>query len=88
MSPRHYLVPSILVGVLISRAPPVAHVLVLVPRSAPVPGNKAIGPASPAPSAVFVLGALQLGVPWVHPAAFWALRGGPVRTIEERNMLQ
>ena len=88
MSPRHYLVPSVLVGILISRTPSVTHLLILVPRSALVPGNKAIRPAGPAPSAIFVLGASQLAVPRVPLAALWALRRGPFRTVKERNSLK
>ena len=60
---------------------------VFIPRSTLVPGNKAIGPTGPAPSAVFVLRALQLSVPRVRPAALRALRGSPIRMIEERNVL-
>ena len=88
MSPRHYLVPSVLVSIFIGRPPSVAHYLVFVPRSAPVPGNKAIGPASPAPSAILVLGAPQLTVPWVPLAALRALRRGPFRTVQECNSLK
>ena len=88
MSPRHYLVPLVLLGIFVRHSPSIAHVFVFIPRSALMPGNKAIGPTGPAPSAVFVLRALQLCVPWVHPAALRALRGGPVRTIKERNTLQ
>ena len=88
MSPRHYLVPSVLVGILICHTPSVAHVFVFVPCSALVPGNKAVGPTGPAPSAVLILGALQLGVPWVHPAALQALRRGPFGTLKERNSVQ
>ena len=53
-----------------------------------MPGNKAIGPTGPAPSAVFVLRAFQLGMSWVRPATLRALRRGPVRMIEEHNALQ
>ena len=88
MSPRHYLVPSVLVSIFIGRPPSVAHYLVFIPRSAPVPGNKAIGPASPAPSAILVLGAPQLAVPWVPLAALRALRRGPFRTVQECNSLK
>ena len=88
MSPQHYLVPAILVSVFVSCTPSVTHVLVLIPRSAPMPGNKAVRPTGPAPTTVFVLRALQLSVPWVAPAALRAMRQGPFRTIEERNAIQ
>ena len=50
-----------------------------------MPGNKAIGPAGPAPAAIFVLGAPQLAVPQVPLAALWALRRGPFWTVQEHN---
>ena len=88
MSPRHYLVPLVLVSILICRTPSVTHVFVFVPCSALMPGNKAIGPTGPAPSAVLVLRALQLTVPWVCPAALRALRRGPFRTLKEHDPVQ
>ena len=88
MSPRHYLVPSVLVSILVRCTPSIAHVFVFVPCGAFMPGNKAVGPTGPAPSAVLVLGALQLIVPRVCPAALWALRRGPFRTLKERDSIQ
>ena len=88
MSPRHYLVPLVLVSILIRCTPSVTHVFVFIPHSALMPGNKALGPASPAPSAVLVLRALQLVVPWVHPAALRALRRGPFGTLKECDPVQ
>ena len=88
MSPRHYLVPLVLVSILICRTPSVTHMFVFVPRSALMPGNKAIGPTGLAPSAVLVLRALQLVVPWVHPAALRALTRGPFGMLKERDPVQ
>ena len=88
MLSRHYLVPSVLVSILIRRTPSVAHMFVFIPCSALMPGNKAIGPTGPAPSAVLVLRARQLAVPWFHPAALRALRRGPFGTIKERDLVQ
>ena len=88
MSPRHYLVPSVPVGILICCIPSVAHWFILVPCSAFVPGNEAIGPAGLAPPAIFVLGALQLAVPRVPLAALRAMRRGPFRSVEECDPLK
>ena len=88
MSPRHYLVPSVLLGILVRHSPSIAHVFVFVPCGALMPGDEAVRPAGPAPSTVFVLRTLQFSVSQVRPAALRALRRGPVRTIEERNALQ
>ena len=88
MSPRHYLVPSVLVGILVGCTPSVTHYLILVPCCALVPGNKAIRPAGLAPSTIFVLGAPQLAVPRVPLAALRALRRGPFRSVKERNLLK
>ena len=88
MSPRHYLIPSVLVSILIRRTPSVTHMFVFVFHNALMPGNKAIGPTGLAPSTVLVLRALQLGVPWVRPAALRALRRGPFRTVKECDLVQ
>ena len=88
MSPRHYLVPLVLFSILIRRTPSIAHMFIFIPRSALMPGNKAIGPTGPAPSAVLILRALQLAVPWVHPAALRALRRGPFGTLKECDLVQ
>ena len=88
MSPQHYLVPAILVSIFVSCTPSVTHVLVFIPCSALMSGDKAVRPTGPAPTTVLVLRALQLGMPWVAPAALWAMRRGPFWTIEECDPVQ
>ena len=88
-SPQLHLVPVVTLPQLgVSLIPSITPVLILISCHALVPGYKAVGPTGPAPSAVLVLRALQLSVPWVTPAALRAMRWSPFWTIEEGDSVQ